>query len=1439
MDPVVASSLDTSLLHYELSLKESKDERDVIQKRTFTKWINKYLMRRGRQMQDLFQDLRDGQNLITLLEMLSGTNLPRERGRMRVHQLQNIQIALNYIKFRKVKLVNIRPEDIVDGNQKLTLGLIWTIILHFQLEDNSNFRELLLRWAQKTTDGYPGCNVTDLTTSWRDGLAFNAIIHRNRPDLLDYRACRKKTSRENLEQAFSVADRDLGVARLLEPEDVDVPCPDEKSMITYLSQLYELFPNPPERNPLLDEEKLRRVDEYKELASRLLKWIRESTTKLEDRRFPKTIPELKKLKEETENFRTQEVPPKQHDKQRLAAVAREVYKMAHDLNVKVPDDLHIDNIDYHWDRMMNALKARSKAIDDELAKADRLRALLDKLLTDIKKTNERLDGIEGRMNDEDRRISRLDSLRDAEAYSPIVFQKISEDLADCGIKIDAIKRLADEFCNENGRTAPDSIMIREKVAELDGRYKKLLNRLGRLNDLYAQTLERLRNMDNELRRQQARKEAEAKLRLKLDEMKRRLDELERRIDNMGPVSKDVAVLQRQLAELQEFDKDLKKARDDLNDLIVFAEKLIADDLIVDPVGVRTTLQALKDQLARIEDKAARRLREFDAALEKAERQKKAEAEINLKLDGIKKELDELERRIDNMAPVGKDLATLKHQLDELKDFEQDVAKTRRNLNDVVRLAEDFIRDDLITDPASLRANINILKDQLARIDEKVARRLRAIKDALNRAEAQREAEERFNLRLDAIKRELDDLERRLDSMAPVSRDLNVLQQQLAEMQDFNERLNKTRANLKDVLKAGEDLIREDLIADPATLRANMKSLKDQLARIEDKAAKRLKEIQDAMGRVAASDAIQDVAKWLERAKKILINEENVHGDLDTVNALIEQHKSFQQEIQAQQPAINEVRRMEKELSSASPQTGAAIRDELNDLINQWRDVERLTREKSAKLEDALRAAEQMHDSVHGLLEWLADAEMKLRFAGSLPEDEKATNQELVDHEKFMRKLASQGQAKDQTLKLARDILTKCHPDAEPVIKHWINIIQSRWEEIEGWAKQRGQRLTDHLRSLTELLELVEELIGWLTRHEGRLLGEETEQLPTNANQLESMIDAHATFMDELRKHEPSVDKVVKIFASRSSTATSKMVVTTTTTKPRQQDAAKATSGRLSGGARSATPTRTSYATYRDEYPEVRHPRARIMLEKWRTVWQLSLDKMQRLKDRVEHLKEMERLENFDFDQWRRRFLTWVNTNKGRVMDFFRSIDDDNDGRIPIEAFISGVLRSKFETSRLEMERVADIFDKNNDGTVDNKEYLDSLRPDKPITDDEIIQDEVQRQVSKCTCPQRYRVYHVGEGRYRFGESQKLRLVRILRSTVMVRVGGGWEPLTSFLQKNDPCRARGRTNVELREQFILPEGASQAMATFKSKMSRDPGSVPALGPITKVRTNPPN
>lgn len=79
-------------------------------------------------------------------------------------------------------------------------------------------REALLRWARRSTARYPGVRVNDFTSSWRDGLAFSALVHRNRPDLLDWRKARSARPRERLETAFHVVEKEYGVTRLLDPE---------------------------------------------------------------------------------------------------------------------------------------------------------------------------------------------------------------------------------------------------------------------------------------------------------------------------------------------------------------------------------------------------------------------------------------------------------------------------------------------------------------------------------------------------------------------------------------------------------------------------------------------------------------------------------------------------------------------------------------------------------------------------------------------------------------------------------------------------------------------------------------------------------------------------------------------------------------------------------------------------------------------------------------------------------------------------------------------------------------------------------------------------------------------------------------------------------------------------------------------------------------------
>ena len=92
--------------------------------------------------------------------------------------------------------------------------------------------------------------------------------------------------------------------------DVDTPEPDEKSVITYVSQLYDVFPDPPPGHPLFDAEAQKKVAHYRELASSLHQWIREHIQVMQDRNFPNTLIEMKRLAEASQRFRVDEVPPR-------------------------------------------------------------------------------------------------------------------------------------------------------------------------------------------------------------------------------------------------------------------------------------------------------------------------------------------------------------------------------------------------------------------------------------------------------------------------------------------------------------------------------------------------------------------------------------------------------------------------------------------------------------------------------------------------------------------------------------------------------------------------------------------------------------------------------------------------------------------------------------------------------------------------------------------------------------------------------------------------------------------------------------------------------------------------------------------------------------------------------------------------------------------------
>ncbi|XP_076827737.1 plectin isoform X19 [Brachyhypopomus gauderio] len=379
------------------------DERDRVQKKTFTKWVNKHLIKAQRHVTDLYEDLRDGHNLISLLEVLSGETLPREKGRMRFHKLQNVNIALDFLKHRQVKLVNIRNDDIADGNPKLTLGLIWTIILHFQISDiqvngqsdDMSAKEKLLLWSQHMVEGYPGLRCDNFTTSWRDGKIFNAVIHRHQPRYIDMSKVYRQTNLENLEQAFCVAEKELGVTRLLDPEDVDVPHPDEKSIITYVSSLYDAMPRAPDVTDGVRVNELElRWQEYYELVTILLQWIRHHVIIFEERKFPASYEEIEILWRQFLRFKETEMPAKESDKDRSKHIYQSFESAVHAGQIKVPPGYHPIDVEKEWGRLHVAILDRERLLRTEFERLERLQRIVSKVQVESGVCEEQLNQLE-------------------------------------------------------------------------------------------------------------------------------------------------------------------------------------------------------------------------------------------------------------------------------------------------------------------------------------------------------------------------------------------------------------------------------------------------------------------------------------------------------------------------------------------------------------------------------------------------------------------------------------------------------------------------------------------------------------------------------------------------------------------------------------------------------------------------------------------------------------------------------------------------------------------------------------------------------------------------------------------------------------------------------------------------------------------------------------
>lgn len=330
---------------------------EKIQMKTFTKWCNNHLGKRwgaDAQITDILADWENGVPLMKLAVALYEQNdknpeyaitMPKLRKnelepKSRIQKVNNGGKALDLLKQANCKL-RVSPENLVDHEKVQLLGMVWMLILDYAARgfggSSAEVKRALLAWVNKNTKGYScnedGKSIKNFTKDWRSGLAFCALIHKHKPDALDYEAAKGKSNRENLEDAFAAAEEHWNIPRLLDVDDVDTDAADDKSIMTYVMEYFLAMAGDGLKDAAAAQaaewlkflrELRNRMNEYERRARLLNGWTADSSSKFDNYDYGSTKDDAQAAFDGLRNFVGKEKPVQEMEKLDLEALFSEI-----------------------------------------------------------------------------------------------------------------------------------------------------------------------------------------------------------------------------------------------------------------------------------------------------------------------------------------------------------------------------------------------------------------------------------------------------------------------------------------------------------------------------------------------------------------------------------------------------------------------------------------------------------------------------------------------------------------------------------------------------------------------------------------------------------------------------------------------------------------------------------------------------------------------------------------------------------------------------------------------------------------------------------------------------------------------------------------------------------------------------------------------------------
>ncbi|KAI4790788.1 hypothetical protein KUCAC02_034405, partial [Chaenocephalus aceratus] len=1036
---------------------------------------------------DLYLDLRDGRSLIKLLEVLSGEKLPKPtKGRMRIHCLENVDKALQFLKEQRVHLENMGCHDIVDGNHRLTLGLIWTIILRFQIQDiivdcddnkeKRSAKDALLLWCQMKTAGYPNVNIRNFSTSWRDGMAFNALIHKHRPDLIDFDKLKKSNAHHNLQDAFNLAEQHLGITKLLDPEDISVDQPDDKSVITYVVTYYHYFSKMKALKVegkrigkvlenAIETEKM--VQKYESLASDLLEWIEQTIIILNNRKFANALLGVQQQLQAFNTYRTAEKPPKFTEKGNLEVLLFTIQSKMRANNQKVftpREGKLISDVNKAWERLEKAEHERELALRMELIRQEKLEQL-------ARRFDRKAAMRETWLSENQRLVSQDNFGFDLQAVDAATkkHEAIETDITAYEERVQAVLSVARELEAESYHDIKRVAARRENVVRLweyllqllRARRLRLETNLG-LQRVFQEMLTIMDWMD------------EMKMLLLSQDYGKHLLGVEDLLQKHALVEADISVQADRVKAVSS-----NATRFSVSDA---GYKPCDPQVIEDRVShlefcYQELTQLAAERRARLEE--SRRLWKFfwDMAEE----------------EGWIREKEQILSSLEN----AKDLTGSLRLLSQQRALEHEMSGRNGLLKNTIAEGQDMVQAGHFA-ATKIQERVCDLQSQWAALERLAAARKRKLEEALALHQFQTDADDVDAWTLDAL---------RIVSSGETGHDEFSTQALVRKHKDAAAEVSSYRSVIDSLQEQAAALPEEE--AQSEEVRGRLAGIEERYKEVSELTKLRKQALQDALALYKMFNEAHACQVWTDE-KEQWLNGMEIPERLEDLEVIQHRFESLEPETNNQASRVAVVNQIARQLKHNGHPSETAIKTQQDQLNNRWskfRDLVDLKKETTTW-------------SCNETKSWIKEKTKVIESTQELGNDltgVMALQRKLTGMERDLAAIEDKlGDLRGEAERLATE-----HPDQAKAITGRLAEITAVWEEMKNTLKTREESLGE-ARKLQQFLRELDDFQSWLSRTQTLIA---SEDMPNTLAEAEKLMAQHEGIKNEVQNYEEDYQKM--------------------------------------------------------------------------------------------------------------------------------------------------------------------------------------------------------------------------------------------------------------------------------------------------------------------------